>query len=115
MIDRGYLIAAAFAFGFVLSAPAWAQNAPKGYYEAMAEAGGQLDAFGVACGKIDRITATTHRSKLQQDFATKGLSAVEFARIYDKAFDAMTVETQSNPASLKASCDKISKIVTPPK
>ncbi|KTS30519.1 hypothetical protein NS228_15475 [Methylobacterium indicum] len=98
----------------LLSGPSRAQVIDPRDDEAVVTASGQSTAIAMACGKIDRAAAALRRADLLKRFASKGMAAATFARLYDTALDGMTATTKANPAATKAGCERLGRLGAEP-
>jgi hypothetical protein len=97
----------------LLSGPSRAQVIDPRDDEAVVTASGRSTAIAMACGRNDHAAAAL-RADLQKRFASKGMAAATFARLYDTAVDGMTATTTADPAATKAGCERLGRLCAEP-
>jgi len=104
-----YCVVASALVMVAVTTPAFADNAPPGYHEAMIKGGGQADALGVVCGKITEAQANAHRAELKKMYAAKGVAPAEFEAIYSGGYNEVKAGAKANPAQIRQACDRLAK------
>jgi hypothetical protein len=107
-MNRYYVIAAAL-IAVTATAPAFADNSPPGYHEAMIKGGGQADAVGVVCGKVSEAQADAHKAELKKMFAAKGVPAAKFGALYSSGYNEMKAAAKTNPVQVRQTCSRLAQ------
>lgn len=100
-------IAMAAIATFVISIPsAFAQAASPASVQ-MVQAGGQLNAYAVSCGKATPSQAADKRAGMRKKFLADGMSASAFDSAYDAAYAKVATAAKSDPARMKQACAQL--------
>lgn len=108
-----YCVAASALLMAAFTTPAFADNLPPGYHEAMIKAGGQADALGVVCGKVTEAQANAHKADLRKMYAAKGVAPAKFETIYGGGYNEVKTGARANPVQVRQACDRLAKGLKP--
>lgn len=70
----------------------------------MVQAGGQLNAYALSCGKATQGQVAEKRKGMRDKFVGGGMSASTFDSTYDAAYGKVVTAAKSDPERMKTAC-----------
>jgi hypothetical protein len=73
----------------------------------MVKAGGQLNAYAVACGKATSSQVAAKHDAMRKTFVGNGMATATFDSTYDAGYATVATAAKADPARMQAACAQL--------